>query len=50
MKRLVEFPSETGDPILVEAEDLQPTGGTTRRGLSTSATLERADLLRGCPG
>ncbi len=42
MKRLVEFPSDSGDPILVEVEDLQQTGGTTRRGLSTSAVVERA--------
>ena len=42
MKHLVEFPSGNGEPILVEVEDLQPAGGTTRRGLSTSATFERA--------
>ena len=41
MKRLVEFPSESGEPIMVEVEDLEPTGGT-RRGLSTSAMVERA--------
>ncbi|MDQ3965616.1 MAG: hypothetical protein M3246_04065 [Actinomycetota bacterium] len=42
MKRLVEFPSESGEPVLVEVEDLDPTGGTTRRGLSASAVVERA--------
>lgn len=41
MRRLVEFPSETGEPILVEVEDVGLAGGT-RRGLSTSAVLERA--------
>jgi hypothetical protein len=41
MKRLVEFPSESGEPILVEVEDVG-LGGETRRGLSTSAVLERA--------
>ncbi len=42
MKRLVEFPSDSGEPILVEVEDLGPTDGTTRRGLSASAVVERA--------
>ena len=42
MKRLVEFPSDSGEPILVEVEDLDPTDGTTRRGLSASAVVERA--------
>ncbi len=42
MRRLVEFQSESGEPILVEVEDLQPASGTTRRGLSTSAVVERA--------
>lgn len=42
MKRLVEFPSENGGVIVVEAEDLGPTGGTTRRGMSSTAVLERA--------
>lgn len=41
MKRLVEFPSESGEPILVEVEDVG-FGGETRRGLSTSAVFERA--------
>jgi Trypsin-co-occurring domain 1 len=41
MKRLVEFPSESGEPVLVEVEDLG-LGGETRRGLSTSAVVERA--------
>ncbi len=42
MKRLVEFPTESGEVILAEVEDLEPAGGTTRRGLSTSAVIERA--------
>ena len=33
MKRLVEFPSETGKPILVEVEDVG-FAGETRRSLS----------------
>jgi hypothetical protein len=41
MKRLVEFPSETGELILVEVEDVG-LSGETRRGLSTSAVVERA--------
>jgi hypothetical protein len=41
MKRLVEFPSESGEPILVEVEDVG-LAGETRRGLSTSAVVERA--------
>jgi Trypsin-co-occurring domain 1 len=41
MKRLVEFSSESGEPILVEVEDVG-LGGETRRGLSTCAVLERA--------
>jgi hypothetical protein len=41
MKRLMEFPSESGGPILVEVEDVG-LGGETRRGLSTSAVVERA--------
>src|SRR5918998_6826886 len=41
MRRLVEFPSESGEPILVEVEDVG-LGGETRRGLSTSAAVERA--------
>jgi hypothetical protein len=41
MKRLVEFPSNSGEPILVEVEDVGRSG-ETRRGLSTSAVLERA--------
>lgn len=43
MKNLVEFESESGDVIFVEAEDLGPNGGgTTRRGLSSTAVVERA--------
>src|ERR687889_455259 len=44
MKRLVEFPSESGEPILVEVEDLELAGGggTTRRGLSPSGVIDRA--------
>jgi len=42
MKHLVEFVSERGDVIVVEAEDLGPTGETTRRGLSSTAVVERA--------
>ena len=42
MKRLIEFPSENGDVIMVETEDLGSTNGTTRRGLSSSAVVERA--------
>ena len=43
MKRLVEFPSESGDPIMVEVEDLELAGGgQTRRGLSPSGVVERA--------
>ena len=38
MKRLVEFPSESGGPILVEVEDAE-LGGETRRGLSPSAVV-----------
>jgi hypothetical protein len=41
MKQLVEFPSETGEPILVEVEDVG-LAGETRRGLSPSAVVERA--------
>jgi NTP-dependent ternary system trypsin peptidase co-occuring protein len=41
MKRLVEFPSESGEPILVEVEE-GGFGGETRRGLSPSAVVERA--------
>src|ERR687898_1363732 len=40
MRRIVEFPSESGEPILVEVEDVG-LGGETRRGLSTSAVVER---------
>jgi len=44
MKRLVEFPSESGEPIMVEVEDLELAGGsgTTRRGLSPSRVVDRA--------
>jgi len=41
MKRLVEFPQENGEPILVEVEDVG-FGGETRRGPSSSAVVERA--------
>jgi NTP-dependent ternary system trypsin peptidase co-occuring protein len=41
MKRLVEFPSEGGETILVEVEEAR-LGGDTRRGLSPSAVVERA--------
>jgi hypothetical protein len=41
MKRLVEFPSDSGEPILVEVEDVE-LAGETRRGLSPSAVVERA--------
>jgi hypothetical protein len=41
MKRLVEFPSDSGEPILVEVEDVG-LSGETRRGLSASAVVERA--------
>jgi len=41
MRRLVEFPSESGEPILVEVEDMG-LAGETRRGLSPSAVVERA--------
>ena len=41
MKRLVEFRSEDGLPVLVEVEDIG-LAGETRRGLSTSAVVERA--------
>ncbi len=41
MTRLVEFPFESGEPILVEVQ--APGGaGELRRGLSTSAVVERA--------
>src|SRR5215203_5143915 len=42
MKRLVEFPTEDGGVILAEVEDLAAGGGTTRRGLSPSSVVERA--------
>ncbi len=42
MKRLVEFPSETGGVVLAEVEISEPTEGPTRRGLSASAVVERA--------
>lgn len=42
MRRLVEFPSEDGQVIVVEVEDTV-TGGTARRGLSPSAIIERAE-------
>jgi hypothetical protein len=40
MRRLVEFPSDSGELILVEVEDLG-LSGETRRGLSPSAVVER---------
>jgi hypothetical protein len=41
MKRLVEFPTQDGGVIVAEIEDLEPAGGTTRRGLSTTSVVER---------
>jgi hypothetical protein len=41
MKRLVEFPSDSGEPILVEVEDVG-LSGETRRGLFPSAVVEHA--------
>ena len=41
MKRLVEFPSESGETIFVEVEETLP-GGETRRGLFPSVMVERA--------
>ena len=41
MKRLVEFPSESGELIFVEVEESVPGGGT-RRGLFPSEVVERA--------
>ena len=41
MKRLVEFPTQGGDSIFVEVEDIAPVGGT-RRSLSPSSVIERA--------
>src|SRR5215204_626805 len=41
MKRLVEFRSDSGEPILVEVEDVG-LSGEARRGLSASAVVERA--------
>jgi hypothetical protein len=41
MKRLVEFPSDSGEPILVEVEDVR-IAGETRSGLSASTVVERA--------
>ncbi len=49
MKRLVEFPTESGENICAEVEDLKPAGGTTR----PVCVVDRragADLLRGRPG
>jgi hypothetical protein len=42
MRRLVEFPTEGGGVILAEVDDLELGDGTTRRGLSTSSVVERA--------
>jgi hypothetical protein len=41
MSRLVEFPSESGEAILVEVKEGE-LGGETRRGLSPSVVVERA--------
>jgi hypothetical protein len=46
MRRLVEFPSDGGEPVLVEVED-GGLAGETRRGLSTSAVVERAQTSFG---
>ena len=42
MKRIVEFPTETGESVLVEVEDTQPAG-PTRRGMTASSVVSRAD-------
>src|SRR5215216_6064041 len=44
MKRLVEFPTESGEPIIVEVEDFELAGGggPTRRGMSPSGVVDRA--------
>jgi len=42
MKRLVEFPTQSAENILVELEDLEPMSEARRRGLSTSSVVERA--------
>jgi hypothetical protein len=42
MKRLVEFPTQDGGAIVAEVEDLVPAAGATRRGLSRSSVVERA--------
>ena len=49
MKRLVEFPSESGEPIMVEVEDLDLAGGgsLTRRNVST--LCEDVDDFRNVP-
>ncbi len=44
MTRLVEFPSHTGEVILVEVDALEYSGGTTRRGLTPSEVTERAKV------
>ncbi len=41
MRRLVKFPSGSGESILVEVEDVA-LAGETRRGLSSSAMVDRA--------
>lgn len=43
MKRLVEFPAENGEVILVEVDEA-PRSGAVTRGLSPSAAIERARL------
>lgn len=42
MKHLVEFTSESGEVIVVEAEEFSSNGGPTRRGLSSTEIVERA--------
>jgi len=40
MKRLVEFPSDSGEPILMEVEDVA-FGGETRRWLAIPSRLSK---------
>jgi hypothetical protein len=44
MKRLVEFPIQDGEVILVEVDDVEYSDSTTRRGLSPSGVTERAKV------
>ncbi len=44
MKRLVEFPSENGEGIVVEGDAPEYSGGATRRGLTSSGVVEQAKL------